>query len=179
MSVQITPTSTQHTGMTVSAEGSVTLRVCPPEAAPTQALRPFPQYQTIDSSQSGDKSDGGETLHASGLSARFPKGKGSGGDLQCLFDPRDPGLDLRIAGEIETALMGDAGVGHQGHVSETEGVAYQEDRGQEAILQLLQGGLAALYDPRLEVGVAHAFDHYGQMVEYLRMNGIVPPASAK
>jgi alkylhydroperoxidase/carboxymuconolactone decarboxylase family protein YurZ len=27
--------------------------------------------------------------------------------------------------------------------------------------------------------VAHAFDHYGQMVEYLRMNGIIPPASAK
>jgi hypothetical protein len=34
--------------------------------------------------------------------------------------------------------------------------------------------------PRLFFGtfaVAHAFDHYGQMVEYLRMNGIVPPAS--
>ncbi len=28
-------------------------------------------------------------------------------------------------------------------------------------------------------GIAHGFDHYGQMVEYLRMNGIVPPASAK
>jgi uncharacterized damage-inducible protein DinB len=27
--------------------------------------------------------------------------------------------------------------------------------------------------------VAHSFDHYGQMVEYLRMNGIVPPASRK
>jgi uncharacterized damage-inducible protein DinB len=25
--------------------------------------------------------------------------------------------------------------------------------------------------------VAHAFDHYGQMVEHLRMNGIIPPAS--
>jgi uncharacterized damage-inducible protein DinB len=25
--------------------------------------------------------------------------------------------------------------------------------------------------------VAHAYDHYGQLVEYLRMNGIVPPAS--
>jgi uncharacterized damage-inducible protein DinB len=25
--------------------------------------------------------------------------------------------------------------------------------------------------------VAHAFDHYGQMAEYLRMNGIIPPAS--
>ena len=28
-------------------------------------------------------------------------------------------------------------------------------------------------------GVAHGFDHYGQLVEYLRMNGMVPPASAK
>jgi len=28
-----------------------------------------------------------------------------------------------------------------------------------------------------EFGVAHAYDHYGQIVEYLRMNGIVPPAS--
>ncbi len=26
--------------------------------------------------------------------------------------------------------------------------------------------------------LAHAFDRYGQMVVYLRMNGIVPPASA-
>ncbi len=34
--------------------------------------------------------------------------------------------------------------------------------------------------PRLYLatfGVAHAYDHYGQMVEYLRMNEIVPPAS--
>jgi uncharacterized damage-inducible protein DinB len=26
-------------------------------------------------------------------------------------------------------------------------------------------------------GIAHFMDHYGQMVVYLRMNGIVPPAS--
>jgi len=26
---------------------------------------------------------------------------------------------------------------------------------------------------------AHCFDHYGQMAEYLRMNGIIPPASRK
>jgi hypothetical protein len=26
---------------------------------------------------------------------------------------------------------------------------------------------------------AHCFDHYGQLVEYLRMNGIIPPASRK
>jgi hypothetical protein len=34
--------------------------------------------------------------------------------------------------------------------------------------------------PRIQLAVGpipHAFDHYGQMVEYLRMNGIVPPAS--
>jgi DinB family protein len=28
-----------------------------------------------------------------------------------------------------------------------------------------------------EFGVAHAYNHYGQMAEYLRMNGIIPPAS--
>ena len=28
-------------------------------------------------------------------------------------------------------------------------------------------------------GVAHAYDHYGQMVIYLRMNGIIPPSSQK
>jgi len=27
------------------------------------------------------------------------------------------------------------------------------------------------------IAVWHPFDHYGQMVEYLRMNGIIPPAS--
>jgi DinB superfamily len=34
--------------------------------------------------------------------------------------------------------------------------------------------------PRISLAtfaVAHAFNHYGQMVEYLRMNGIVPPAT--
>ena len=33
-----------------------------------------------------------------------------------------------------------------------------------------RGGMAVF-------GIAHFMDHYGQMVEYLRMNGIVPPAS--
>jgi hypothetical protein len=37
-------------------------------------------------------------------------------------------------------------------------------------------------EPVTRLGMAtvfswHSFDHYGQMVEYLRMNGIVPPAS--
>ena len=29
------------------------------------------------------------------------------------------------------------------------------------------------------LAVAHGFDHYGQMAVYLRMNGIIPPASRK
>jgi uncharacterized damage-inducible protein DinB len=33
-----------------------------------------------------------------------------------------------------------------------------------------RGGMAAF-------GIAHFMDHYGQMVEYLRMNGVVPPGS--
>jgi hypothetical protein len=38
--------------------------------------------------------------------------------------------------------------------------------------------------PATRLGLAtmiqgHCFDHYGQMVEYLRMNGIIPPASRK
>jgi uncharacterized damage-inducible protein DinB len=31
----------------------------------------------------------------------------------------------------------------------------------------------------LEIAVWHSFDHYGQMVVYARMNGIVPPASRR
>jgi uncharacterized damage-inducible protein DinB len=29
------------------------------------------------------------------------------------------------------------------------------------------------------IGVSHGFDHYGQIAVYLRMNGIIPPASRK
>ncbi len=42
-------------------------------------------------------------------------------------------------------------------------------------VQVRQNKVARLYLATFPV--AHAFDHYGQMVEYLRMNGIVPPAS--
>jgi uncharacterized damage-inducible protein DinB len=44
----------------------------------------------------------------------------------------------------------------------------------------LEGAAFALVDTRLGLtsfACAHAFDHYGQIVVYLRLNGIVPPAS--
>jgi DinB family protein len=46
----------------------------------------------------------------------------------------------------------------------------------ENMLQTTEGGKTARLH-RAEFGVAHAYDHYGQLVEYLRMNGITPPAS--
>ena len=46
----------------------------------------------------------------------------------------------------------------------------------ENMLQPFAPGKSARLD-RVEFGVAHAYNHYGQMVEYLRMNGVIPPAS--
>ncbi|MGH7499231.1 MAG: DinB family protein [Gemmatimonadales bacterium] len=42
----------------------------------------------------------------------------------------------------------------------------------------LQGGSATRLALVVEA-LIHAFDHYGQMVVYLRMNGVVPPASRR
>ena len=46
----------------------------------------------------------------------------------------------------------------------------------ENMLQNAEGSKSSRLH-RATFAVAHAFDHYGQMVAYLRMNGIVPPAS--
>jgi len=45
------------------------------------------------------------------------------------------------------------------------------------ILQPAKPGGSSARLHRATFAVAHAYDHYGQIVEYLRMNGIVPPAS--
>ncbi|MBZ5522985.1 MAG: DinB family protein [Acidobacteriia bacterium] len=42
-------------------------------------------------------------------------------------------------------------------------------------VSLGQGGAPRLF--LVSFGAAHGFDHYGQMVVYLRMNNIIPPAS--
>jgi len=48
------------------------------------------------------------------------------------------------------------------------------------VLQQVQSPFGPNKMTRLTLAIimlSHPFDHYGQMVEYLRMNGIVPPAS--
>jgi uncharacterized damage-inducible protein DinB len=53
---------------------------------------------------------------------------------------------------------------------------------QENMLEPLAAFPSSQQRTRLQLAedvVAHSSDHYGQMVEYLRMNGIVPPASRR
>jgi len=48
------------------------------------------------------------------------------------------------------------------------------------VVEPLANGPSQRQRTRLQLAVdvvAHSFDHYGQLVEYLRMNGIIPPAS--
>ena len=73
--------------------------------------------------------------------------------------------------DIVAALAGSFAFAHKAIATLTPANAFEVVKTPEPVL-FTRGTLAAF-------GVAHAFDHYGQMVEYLRMNGIVPPASAK
>ena len=73
--------------------------------------------------------------------------------------------------DVVAALAGSFAFAHKAIATLTPANAFEVVKLPEPGLWT-RGTLAAF-------GVAHAFDHYGQMVEYLRMNGIVPPASAK
>jgi DinB superfamily len=74
--------------------------------------------------------------------------------------------DLKTKADIIKFLKDSFALGHKAAAALTN----------ENMLQTAENSKS----PRLYLAtfaVAHAYDHYGQMVEYLRMNGIVPPAS--
>jgi len=73
--------------------------------------------------------------------------------------------------DVVAALAGSFAFAHKAIANLTPANAFEVVTLPEPIF-LTRGTLAGF-------GVSHAFDHYGQMVEYLRMNGIVPPASAR
>jgi hypothetical protein len=76
--------------------------------------------------------------------------------------------DLKSKAEIIKFLKDSFALGHKAAASLTT----------ENIVEMLP--FRQNKAPRLQLvtsPVPHAFDHYGQLVEYLRMNGIVPPAS--
>lgn len=73
---------------------------------------------------------------------------------------------LKTKAEIIQFLKNSFALGHKAAATLTT----------ENMLQTAEGSKSSrLY--LATFAVAHACDHYGQMVEYLRMNGIVPPAS--
>ena len=74
--------------------------------------------------------------------------------------------ELKTKAEILKFLKDSFALGHRAAATLTP----------ENMLQPYAPGKSARLD-RTEFGIAHAYNHYGQMVEYLRMNGIVPPAS--
>lgn len=82
-----------------------------------------------------------------------------------LTDGNGP-VNLKTKAEIIKFLKDSFALGHKAAATLTS----------ENMMQAAEGSKSSRL--RLAVfGAEHAYDHYGQMVEYLRMNGIVPPAS--
>ena len=84
---------------------------------------------------------------------------------ESLKDGNGP-ADLKSKADIIKFLKDSYALGHKAAATlTTENMLQTAERSKSTRLRLAT------------FGVAHAYDHYGQMVEYLRMNGIVPPAS--
>jgi uncharacterized damage-inducible protein DinB len=73
--------------------------------------------------------------------------------------------------EVVAALAGSFAFGHKAIATLTAANAFEVLKTPEPGIQTRStfAGFA----------ISHTNDHYGQMIEYLRMNGIVPPASAR
>jgi uncharacterized damage-inducible protein DinB len=90
--------------------------------------------------------------------------------LQPDVDPRGI-LKLTKKEDVVAALAGSFAYAHKAIATLTAANAFEVIKSPEPGFQT-RATLASF-------GISHCWDHYGQMVEYLRMNGIVPPASAK
>jgi uncharacterized damage-inducible protein DinB len=76
-------------------------------------------------------------------------------------------ISMRTKAEIVEYVKGAFAYAHKAMLSLNE---------KNQLSRLERGGQATpLYEATFLM--SHSMDHYGQMVEYLRMNGIVPPAS--
>jgi hypothetical protein len=86
----------------------------------------------------------------------------------------DPGVDLKAITnltkkeDVVAALAGSFAFAHKSIATITPANAFETIKPIDGMQT--RATLAAF-------GVAHGYDHYGQMVEYLRMNGLVPPGS--
>ncbi len=82
-----------------------------------------------------------------------------------MTDPRAAIEKLKTKAEIVQALKDSFATAH----------AYVDAITPENAFLTTPGGMTRA--GAASQGMAHMMDHYGQMVEYLRMNGIIPPAS--
>jgi uncharacterized damage-inducible protein DinB len=93
------------------------------------------------------------------------------GDKSPIESKEDNGpSELKTKAEIVKYLKDSFAIGHKAAKSLTA-----ENAAAQVPNPFGQGQTTKLFCATF--AVAHAFDHYGQMVEYLRMNGIIPPAS--
>jgi uncharacterized damage-inducible protein DinB len=93
----------------------------------------------------------------------------SGFGVKPTIDPKS--LDkLTSKDEIVKALKDSFAFAHQATGTMTPNNAFEEIETRDGTNT--RASIAAF-------SLAHTNDHYGQMIEYLRMNGIVPPASRK
>lgn len=82
-----------------------------------------------------------------------------------------PDVDVKAIGELKSkdeivkALAATFAFAHKAVANVTAANAFESVRGMQTRASMMAGALG------------HAEDEYGQAVEYLRMNGIVPPAS--
>ena len=102
------------------------------------------------------------------------------------------GVSASVLGEKNPTDMGKNENGPASLASKDQIVKYLKDSityGHRAIASVTAANMMDLVPgfgkskvPRLQmatVPVWHSFDHYGQMVVYARMNGIIPPASRR
>ena len=92
--------------------------------------------------------------------------------------PLDPGSDengpasLKTKDDVVKYVKDSFAYAHRAMASLTNQNVFQQVPGPF-------GGGTASKLTLANIAVSHSFDHYGQMVVYLRMNGIIPPASRR
>lgn len=90
------------------------------------------------------------------------------------MDPSVAGINkLTKKEDIVAALAGSFAFAHKAIATITAANAFEVVKFEEV------PGVVETRATLAQFAISHANDHYGQIVEYLRMNGIVPPASAK
>ena len=140
------------------------------EAMPDDKFNFTPTSLNINGSEyKGVKTFAEEVRHVA--SAKFELWDAVTGDKPPVETKEDNGPpQLKTKAEIIKYLKDSFALGHKAAKSLTA---------ENAVAQVPspfgQGQTTKLFCASF--AVAHAFDHYGQIVEYLRMNGIIPPAS--